>query len=33
MVLAVASGVGLAVKLSWDAPGEGAGGWAAPGQV
>ena len=32
MVLAVVSEVGLAVRLSWDAPGEGARGWPAPGQ-
>ena len=30
---AVASGVGLAPSLPLDAPGKGAGGWAAPGRV
>ena len=32
MVLAVASRVGLAPSLPLDAPGKGAGGWAAPDQ-
>ena len=31
--LAVANVVGLVLSISWDAPGEGAWGWATPGQV